>query len=105
MSMPSCSGCWVVAVWLLSTPVFVVIIDSGVTRVWSHPFMGGIRVPLHMGGSTPCQGGRHLLVPPPDMEGYLTITPPRSGHANYDPVLMSGHISLKVHYPTGIYGQ
>ena len=39
MSMSSCSGCWVVTVWLLSTPVFVVVIVSGIMRVLSHPSM------------------------------------------------------------------
>ena len=28
----------------------------------------------------------HLLVLLPDMEGYLPITPPKSGLANHDPV-------------------
>ena len=41
MTISSCSGCWVVAVWLLSILLFVVVIDSGATRVWSHPSMGG----------------------------------------------------------------
>ena len=45
------------------------------------------RLPLHMGGSILHQGGRHLLIPLPDMEGYLPITTPMLGLANHDPVL------------------
>ena len=36
-------------------------------------FLPVARVPLHAGGSTPHQGGRHQLVHPPDMEGYLPL--------------------------------
>ena len=46
-----------------------------------------VRVTLCMGWSVPHQGGRHMLVNPPDMEGYLPITPPKFGLANHDPVL------------------
>ena len=45
------------------------------------------RVPLCIGGSTPCQGGRCQFIPPPDMEGYLPVTPPMFGLANPDQVL------------------
>ena len=34
------------------------------------------RVPLCMGGSIPNQGGGCILIPPPDTEGYIPITPP-----------------------------
>ena len=85
MSTSSCSGCWVVTVWLLSTPVFVVVIISVATRVLSHPSMGS-KGPLCMGGSILHQGCRHLLIPLPNMEGYLPATPPKFGLANCDPV-------------------
>ena len=85
MSTSSCSGCWVVTVWLVSTPVFVVVINSGTNRVWSHPSRVA-RVPLHMGGSIPHQGGRCLLIPLPNMEGYLPITSLKFVLANHDPV-------------------
>ena len=45
-----------------------------------------LRVPLCMGGSNLCQGGRCQFVPPPDTEGYLPIAPPMFGLANHDPV-------------------
>ena len=45
-----------------------------------------VRVPVHMGGSTLCQGGRHQFIPLPDTEGYLSVTPPMFGLANHDPV-------------------
>ena len=62
--------------------------------------MGSARIPLHMGGSTPHQGGRHLVCSSSwHMEGYLPITPLKSGLANQWPSSMSGHISLEVHYP------
>ena len=41
VSMPLCWGCQVISLWLLSTPVLVVVIDSGAMRVWSHPSTGG----------------------------------------------------------------
>ena len=45
------------------------------------------RVPLHMCGSIPYQGGGWQFIPPPDMKGYLPISPPTMfGLANCDPV-------------------
>ena len=76
MSTSSCSGCQVVTVWLLSTLVFVVVVVCGATGGYEATPLWVARVPLHMGGSIPHQGGRCLLVPLPNMEGYLPITPP-----------------------------
>ena len=40
------------------------------------PFWLMAGVLLQLGGSTPHQGGRCQFIHPPDMEGYLPITPP-----------------------------
>ena len=74
-----CSGC---QFWFLCWFQFFVIFDGGyeATPLWVA------RVLLHVGGSIPChQGGRCMLIPPPDTEGYLLHFTPISlfGLANH----------------------
>ena len=87
MSMPSCSGCWVVTVWLLSTLVSLWLLLILVLWGYKATPLWAVRVPLCVGGCTLHQGGRCLLVPLPDTEGYLPITSPMFSLANHDPVL------------------
>ena len=50
------------------------------------PLYGWQGTLLHLGGSILHQGGRHLLIPLPDTEGYLPVMSPMFGLANHDPV-------------------
>ena len=68
-SISLCSGSHF---WFLCWFQVFVVFDGGyeATPLWVA------RVPLCVGGSIPHQGGRHILKPPPDMEGYLPISLP-----------------------------
>ena len=51
---------------------------STILVLWGYEAtpLWAVRVPLSVSGSIPYQGGRCMLIPPPDMEGYLPSTPP-----------------------------
>ena len=77
----SCPGYHLVLVFLLFWWS-----SHSVQRGYKATFWPVARVPLHVGGSTLHQGGRHQLVHLPDMEGYLPITSPYLVLQNCDPV-------------------
>ena len=69
--MSSCSGCWL---WFLHLLWFFVIFDRGYEA--TPPWVA--RVPHLVVGSILHQGGRCMLIPPPDTEEYLpgSLLPP-----------------------------
>ena len=71
VGMSSCPGYHLVLVFLLFCSS-----SHLVQQGYKATFLPVARVPLQLGGSTPHQGGRHQLIDPPDMEGYLPITSP-----------------------------
>ena len=77
----SCPGYCLVLVFLLFWQL-----SCSVQWGYKATFLPVARVPLHMGGSTPHQRGRHQLIHPLDMEGYFPVTPPLFGLANHNPV-------------------
>ena len=60
--------------------------------------------PLQLGGSTLCEGRRCQFITNPDTEGYLCITPPLFGLANFDPVPWVV-VSVIGSLSNGVYGQ
>ena len=64
---------------------FIVDVNTSfsVQQGYKATFQPVARVPLWLGGSTPCQGGRCQFIHSPDMEGYFPITS-HFGLANHD---------------------
>ena len=78
--MSSCSDC---QLWFLHWLQFFIIFN----REYEAAPLWLVRVPHLVGGSILHQGGRCMLAPPPDMEGYLLSSlPSLFGLACHDPV-------------------